>query len=366
MHGVPARDVAVNDAADLRTELNRLRADLDQVRTENAALRARVDSTGSGEVAQAGEHRSTRRGMLRLAGAAAAGAAAAAVSGSQHAAALNGAGLTIGESQTATRTTLLSYGTAPNVVGDLVGAFPSAMLQVETNFSNSVAITAIGSLYGVIANGTEGGVIGFNGQYNYVAGSCSKAALLLRDVTSITQAPKTPPPTRTDVHVRGEIECDLNGDLWWCHADGIPGKWKKIAGSNAAGSLHAITPVRVYDSRAGSPAPGFLSGGSNRVVSIKDARPDATGAVSIVDVVPTGSTAIAYNLTVADTIGAGFLSVTEGDAGGFTASSINWSATGQLLANGSVVKVDANRQVRVFAGGAGNTNFIIDVVGYYL
>ena len=41
-------------------------------------------------------------------------------------------------------------------------------------------------------------------------------------------------------------------------------------------------------------------------------------------------------------------------------------ATGQNLANGLIVAVDSSRHIRVFAGGGGSTNFIIDVACYFL
>ena len=60
------------------------------------------------------------------------------------------------------------------------------------------------------------------------------------------------------------------------------------------------------------------------------------------------------------------LTVAAGTASTVTASSINWSATGQNLANGLIVAVDSSRHIRVFAGGGGSTNFIIDVACYFL
>lgn len=358
-------------AADVRVELARLRADLDQVRAHNAALQARLDGDGDGggDVAGDGavpEHRSTRRGMLRLAGAAAVGAAAAAAGGVQQAAAANDDPMLAGRFHSATKTTTLSYGTPASVPGATVANQSTPMLRVETNFEDSTGISVTGSFIGIISDGSEAGFLGYNGRYNFVAAASERAALQLRAVNSATLQPKIPPPSRVDFHTRGEIDTDENGDLWWCFDNGSPGKWRKIAGGTAAGSLHPITPTRVYDSRAAAPSPGVISGGASRVVSVSDARPDFTGAVATAGVVPAGASAIAYNLTVADTVGAGFLSVNEGDATGFTASSINWSATGQLLANGLVVKLDGSRQVKVFAGGGGSTNFLIDVLGYYL
>lgn len=355
-------------ATDARVELARLRADLDQVRAHNAALQVRLD--GGGDVAGDGavpEHRSTRRGMLRLAGAAAVGAAAAAAGGVQQVAAANDDAMLAGRFHTSTRTTTLSYGsTVGPVIGATVANQSTPMLRVETNFEDSTGISVTGSFIGIISDGSEAGFLGYNGRYNFVAAASERAALQLRAVNSATLSPKIPPPSRVDFHTRGEIDTDQNGDLWWCFDNGSPGKWRKITGGTAAGAFHAITPTRVYDSRAAAPSPGAIAGGASRVVSVSDARPDATGAVTTAGIVPPGASAIAYNITVADTVGAGFLSVNEGDATGFTASSINWSATGQLLANGLVVKLDGSRQVKVFAGGGGSTNFLIDVLGYYL
>ena len=355
------------DTTDLRAELAQLRADLDEVRAENAALTARLDEAG-GEppVASLGEHRRTRRGMLRLAGAAAVGAAAAASGGVRPVAALDGEAMRVGFFHPQTRTTTLSYGVAAASQGALVTDSSTAMLRVETNHLDSTAINAVGSYYGIVGDGAETGFIGFNGRYNFVAGASEKAALRLIPVNSIGAVAKTAPPSRVDFHFPGEIDTDANGDLWFSVEGGTPGRWRKLAGATTAGAFHAINPVRVYDSRAAAPTPGALTGGSDRIVSVRDARPDATGAVATVGVVPAGASAVAYNITVADTTGAGFLSVNPGDATGFSASSINWSASGQLLANGLVVKLDASRNVRVFAGGAGSTNFIIDVLGYYL
>jgi hypothetical protein len=48
-----------------------------------------------------------------------------------------------------------------------------------------------------------------------------------------------------------------------------------------------------------------------------------------------------------------------------TSSAINWSASGQILTTGSLVSINADREVTVIAGGPGSTDFLLDVVGYY-
>ena len=108
-----------------------------------------------------------------------------------------------------------------------------------------------------------------------------------------------------------------------------------------------------------------MASGSSRIVSVANGIDLTTGAVNLTDVVPIGATAIAYNLTVVDTTGSGFLAVTAGSSTAFRASSINWSAAGQILANGQLAPLDADRRIRVFAGGGGTAHALVDVQGYY-
>ena len=171
--------------------------------------------------------------------------------------------------------------------------------------------------------------------------------------------------TRTDAHAAGEIEADSNLDVWLCVEDGTPGKWRKIVGRSSAGAFHAITPTRVYDSRQTLPTPGVLSGGGTRTISVKDARAVNGGAVVTVNAIPDGATAVAANITIVTTAGAGFLSVNPGGTSAITASTINWSASGQVIANGISLTLNTNRELTVVCEG-GSTHFIVDINGYYL
>ncbi|MEP7203746.1 MAG: hypothetical protein ABI894_14115 [Ilumatobacteraceae bacterium] len=126
-----------------------------------------------------------------------------------------------------------------------------------------------------------------------------------------------------------------------------------------------IAPKRAYDSRFVAPL-GPLPNNTNRVISVADSYVPGTGTLEQTNIIPPTARAIAYNLTVANTLGSGFLSVNPGDAVAPGGSSINWFGPGQLLANGLNVNLNANRQVNVFAGGGGTADFIIDVMGYYV
>jgi hypothetical protein len=176
-----------------------------------------------------------------------------------------------------------------------------------------------------------------------------------------------PPPAQSVLHYLGEVALDQVGDLWACVGTGTPGQWRKITGTTTAGAFHAISPRRVYDSRAAAPSPGALAGGANRLVSVADGRDLATGAVTTADVVPAGASAITCNVTVVDTVGAGFLTVNPGGETVVQSAAINWSATGQVLNNGIVARLDTQRRLTIIAGGGAgaSTNVVIDVTGYY-
>lgn len=215
--------------------------------------------------------------------------------------------------------------------------------------SGPFGVRGTGAQVGVVGIGSGGGGLG-------VGASGPRAALLLTSGTG------SQPPNRTDAHVAGEIDIDANGDVWLCVAAGSPGQWRKLGGPTTAGAMHAIDPVRVFDSRwTGNTR---LTTGASKVVSVADGH-DSAGVINAVNSVPVGATAIAYNLTVTETTGAGFLSVTPGSATGFVSSSINWSGDGQNLANGLIVALDGLRQIKVFCGGGGSTHYIVDVTGYF-
>ena len=139
---------------------------------------------------------------------------------------------------------------------------------------------------------------------------------------------------------------------------------RSLAGPNSAGALYPIDPVRVYDSRRPLPNPGKLAGGSSRVVSVANGRNLNSGAVTETNVVPAGATAVVFNLTVTGGDAAGFLAISSGGASTYSASMINFVA-GQTIANASTVRLNASRQVKIFASG-GPVHFILDISGYYL
>jgi hypothetical protein len=80
--------------------------------------------------------------------------------------------------------------------------------------------------------------------------------------------------------------------------------------------------------------------------------------------IPATARAITYNLTATGTSGGNYLSVTPGNATGFTVSTLNFG-NGVDIANGGTVRLDAGT-MKVFCGDqTGSTHVIIDVTGYY-
>jgi hypothetical protein len=173
------------------------------------------------------------------------------------------------------------------------------------------------------------------------------------------------PRTVSGDAIPGMIQQDGSRRLWLCIADGNPGTWQQIGGPDTAGAFHPVTPGRVYDSRNAG-AGGVLASGHNRTVAVRDRLSASSGVVDLFDVVPAGATAITANVTVVDTVGAGFLTVNPGGVTTVGAATINWSATGQVLNNGVTLTLDAARQLTIICGGGGSTDVVIDVSGFYL
>ena len=328
-----------------------------------------------GDTTEAG----SRRNLLKIAGAAAGGAAIAAVAASApKASAATGEGLVGGAFNLAANITYVRNGTGANGGATPPLTTEATMMWVDNRLSvidgNGLRGDGHGKgtgLWGVNDNGTEGsGVNAFAALGTGVIAQGGLGAVQL--VASGPEPATRPAPFIGKV---GTLETDSGGNLWFCIGPSSPatlaGKWIKIAGPASAGAFHPISPARVYDSRGnmGATAAGPIAQTQSRVIPVGDAR-NLNGTIATPNVVPPGATAITFNLTVTGTTGAfGYLSLVPGDAASFTTSTINWDGPGKSLANGGTIKLDANRQVKVFCSdpaAISSTEFIIDVTGYYL
>ena len=354
---------------ELEAKVAELTAMVERLSNEQSASRPSSELSER-SVAASDSSQSSRRHLLRNAAIAAGGAVAATVAGSSLPVAA-APDLALGVSTDTPDKTTVNFVPAPATSGGNGFLFQAGNAYTTDNGSSPSALAAWttlpsypNALYGFTTQ-SGSAVVGVGSG----PGSIGVRALGVKAHLSLTPNGAAA-PSRSDAHGIGEIVEDVQGDLWLCVGAGTPGTWRKLAGPASAGAFHAIAPLRVYDSRLPlQPANGKLASLQNRVISIADARDQTTGEVSIANVVPAGATAIVCNLTVTDTTGpfGGFLSLVPGDATLPSGSSINWFGINQNIANGITVKVDATRQVKVFAGGGGSptTHFIIDVNGYF-
>lgn len=236
--------------------------------------------------------------------------------------------------------------------------------------ASGTAVVAGGLTIGVdaYASGVDGvGVSGYGGS---VGGSFQGAVGVATYGynADIALAPSgTPPPSRSTAQLAGSIKLDSNRVLWLCVESGTPGVWQQIGGLGVAGAYHAVTPSRVYDSRRSTyPLNGVLSSSQNRTVSVANSYHTETGALVTSNFVPAGATAVFANVGVVNTVGEGWLAVNPGGVTAVSASTINWSAAGQILANGVALTLNGSRQLTVVNGSPGSTNFFIDITGYWL
>ncbi len=249
----------------------------------------------------------SRRRLLHVAAATAAGALGAAALG-QDAAAANGDPVLLGQDNSGTLPTRISN---DGPFGDISGPGPIA-LELESPGGHLRFIGAPGdTVLGTYPEGT----LAYNGS----------SGLEIWQVTTTT-----PKPTL-------------------------------LARPGTAGAFGFLAPPeRVFDSRPGSPpdlpTDGAISTGQTRTIDLL-----ASGTEQIRENVD----GVMLNLTVTQTTGAGFLSVYSA---ALTAppsiSSVNWTGSGQTVAN-LTVSAAQFAQLKVTCGGTGSTHFIIDVLGTY-
>ena len=334
------------------------RSEIDALKADLRHMQARVD-----ELETNAEEPTNRRNMLRGLGAAAVGAAAGGLAFARPAAAIDGGSIVIGNQiQTSVSPTML-VASSPWAYesSQFISAF---MVSDDATFSNiNSAFACIGAYADANGPGADH-TIAFWGSSTTGVGAKLDAPTPLK----LTDASNSSAPSLGS-GIQGKFQLN-NGDLWFCVVgtafSGESDRWRKITGQGVAGAFHAVTPFRVYDSRAPLPAQGVLLTGANRTISVAASR-DNGGNVINANAVPAGARAVMANVTVTSTTGGGFLSINPGGNTSQATSAINWSGTGQTVANGLSLTLNTTRQITVVCGsGGGNTNFIVDINGYFL
>ncbi len=310
--------------------------------------------------------RASRRNMLKLAGAAVVGTAAAVATNALPAAAADGSSILLGQDGTANNTYTTPTGinfTGANTDGVLFkvqdgttwtassATYPSALAGYA-----SISGSARNGIYGYTQWADHAGIVGY-GSFG-TAGSLGGRFAGARAAINLVSSGATPAVVAT-AHKVGDIIRTDDGSAWYVTADGTPGTLRKLAGPTSAGTLHLLaTPVRVYDSRVGevpATAPKTPLSGATRTI---DCTLNSSG-------VPAGAAGLVLNVTALSLSAVGYLSVSPGATGFSGTSTLNWNAVSAVVANSVTVGAGAGATIDVTVGGGGNTNFIVDVFGFY-
>ena len=252
----------------------------------------------------------SRRGFLRLAGAAAAGAAVAAVGSASPAAALDGGSFTGAE------TVFTNNGTDSTKAG-VKGSFTGTPIM-----NTPGGIGVLGQADGVPgqpshpSNASAAGVIGTSSSgYGVYGTSATGYALYAASNGRLGFDPHlagTAAPT-TGGYKLGDIVMNANGDTFSCVAAGSGGsaKFRKLAGPNTGGQIHFFNqPARFIASFYGTRMPGGTPGpfqGKVTVTLAGQAEPGAT--------IPSDAVAVFGSLQVASAAApSGYASIFAADA----------------------------------------------------
>jgi hypothetical protein len=282
------------------------------------------------------EVRSTRRGILALAGGGLAGLIGGRLGVGRDAHAADLDPLQVGTTTTATsKTTLSTSGVIPTD-----GAF---------------VVDAPNADYGVLGSGAKIGLYG-KGPIGLL-GEGAVGAVFAGTDTAISLSPTGTSGPPTTPSLKGDVLVDADGVMWFCVVDGTPGTWIKLS---HGGVRPLASPQRPY-STTDPGAAGPLNQGERRTIPI----------TSVVPEIPVQAVGILGNLTIHDTLGAGYVTIYPAGTAPPLTSNINWNAPGQSIANAVTVGLGAGGAVTLFADavvppGTPATHLILDVAAYVL
>lgn len=245
-------------------------------------------------------------------------------------------------------------------IGEFNQCQSQTVLVTNVDGTGFVVSNQFSGAIGIKAESTTGAGIGLLGVCNtgYGLVASGGVAPLQLEPSADAGAPTTGP------HQRGELYVDNAGSLYLCTVSNTPGTWTKLNGQfgGTGGLTPLAAPFRVYDSRIGQPNPSGSPQG-------KLAFNATARTIDCSMPVPAGATMILFNLTVSGTLRSkGALLVWPAGVPQPNASSINWTTAGTNLANAVTSACDVSRhvQVRCVASAGCSTDFILDVIGYYL
>ncbi|MCU1452175.1 MAG: hypothetical protein JWN46_321 [Acidimicrobiales bacterium] len=272
-------------------------------------------------------------------------------------------------------------GTAFNNAAQLLAEGPATGLQVDADSGFGVTIdTSSGLALAVLSSSGSAA--------SFISNSVGETAVFIissgpgiqiekrvsgPDLRLLTMAgvEVLPPPSTATADAAGDLLVDTDGpppnsftgtgrgNLWFCVAAGTPGTWRNLAGPATAGALHVLhAPVRVYDSRPGTspstPPKTPLAAGTPRAL---DVTANSSG-------VPKGATAVMCNLLVVNAAtGNGNFTIWANGVARPAANNMVWGGSTGRFSSLAVTALDANAKCQVISNV--NTDFVLDIVGYY-
>lgn len=303
----------------------------------------------------------SRRGFLKLAGFAAAGAAAVVAGSAQPAAATDNSAINQAQVNTGSLpTTVTNTGASGSAISALKGIGPQESVGL---YGISNGPPPVGGVYpqsfavGVLGDSDGGyGVYGSSSRgYGLYSGGNGRIGMAPMGVAFDANGPST------GSYSTGDIVKNANGDTFSCVVAGPSptAKFRKLAGPSTAGALHVLPrPVRVYDSRASG---GPITSGVTRTVSLLS----GTAGGSPASAVPAGAAAALFALGVVGTSGPnGWLSAFAAGTAYPGTASLNWFGAAQILNTTTWSSVDGSANVNIYCFGS--TDFVVDVIGYCL
>jgi hypothetical protein len=284
--------------------------------------------------------RKTRLDLLKSAGVVAGAAVAAKLATADAADAANGQDLVVGANNTET----LGVPTGLVTSGPAGPTEQGALRVIAPNYDYGVEAQAAD--YGVVGTG-GGGVLGLGTVGGVFAGS----------VVAINLFPQQAAGAPVGEAFKGDLAVDDGGVLWLCVASGAPGTWIRVS----HGGVRLLpSPQRAYSTTdVGTTL--RMNQGETRTVPIG----------GVVQGVPSNALGIVANLTVHSTISGGYVIAYPAGTARPATSNINWSATGQSIANGATIALGTNAAISLFAdaavaAGSPATHLIVDIAGYIL
>lgn len=324
---LPIPESAESRIAKLEDRLARLEA-------ATKVLRSSETHDSSGELKNA----TSRRGLLKLAGALALGGTAVNYLGAQPAAANDNANFVLGiSSNTSTSSTVLTRtGTGQ------VAAFKVVTVSADVGADGIRGVSGSSTGSSGVVGESESGV-GLYGEsrtgYGVYCGGNGRIGMTNHTVIGS--------PT-SGTYDLGDIVRDQSGNAFLCVTAGSPGAWRKLGGPQSAGQLHLVPPVRIYDTRQAS----RMVSGSVRTIDLSATLPNGTSAALV-------------SAGVFEPSSDGYLSLSAFGTGS-TAINVYWSLPNTSIANTTVTALSMRKFDIKSTLSGGSTNVFVDLLGYYV